>query len=552
MNKKNLYSYLIPILFGFYFVIGLFIHRNYGIGIEEHFQRQNGFYWLEKIFASIRAEEFHNLALDKYLTIKSYNPNLPNPDFFNFYGIAFDVPAAFIELFFEFNNSKQYFEIRHLMSFFFFFISSIFFYKILKKRFKNDFIIFLGTVLYIINPRIFGDSFHNNKDIFFLSILTISIFFLFKYFEKQNIKSIIFFCLFAAIATSTRIVGIYLPILLGIFIFIEYLSNKKTLNVLIKTILQVTFFFIVFLYSHFPYMWELNILQFTSWFKVFFYNMGLSILFNGDYYHIKYLPHLYLPLWIFITTPILVLFLFVTGFILLFKRFFNRILNINLSVSPFCDLWRSTNEKKDLFIFTSLTSFMAFAVFLNVAMLSGWRHFYFLHFFIIYIVVFSLHLIFIFLKKNRINNTFFKIINLFFIFFILKDIILFHPYQSLYFNSFINKKNNVDFPVDTPSLSRAEALRFIIQHNRASSKIFVANASWTPLYNGKDLLSEVDQSRLFFVGQEYNKADYIYTNFNYEVDPKFNKKYNISKQFKEIKNMSIKGIPIYSIYERVK
>ena len=110
----------------------------------------------------------------------------------------------------------------------------------------------------------------------------------------------------------------------------------------------------------------------------------------------------------------------------------------------------------------------------------------------------------------------------------------------------------MNFPVDTPSLSRSDAIKFIVAANKNKDKLSIANASWTPLYNGKDLLNDLDKKKLVFVGQEYNKADYIYTNFNYEVDPKFNKKYNIPIEFKEIKKKLIKGISIYSIYERIK
>ena len=129
---------------------------------------------------------------------------------------------------------------------------------------------------------------------------------------------------------------------------------------------------------------------------------------------------------------------------------------------------------------------------------------------------------------------------------------IFHPYQSLYFNSLINQKNYFNFPVDTPSLTRSDALKFIINDGKNLSKIFVANASWTPLHNGKDLLNASDKMKLVFVGQDYNKADYIYTNFNYEVDPKYNKKYNIPSQFNEIKRVSVRDIKIYSIYKKSK
>ncbi|MBL6857725.1 MAG: glycosyltransferase family 39 protein [Pelagibacteraceae bacterium] len=552
MGEKKINNLLIYLLFFVYFIIGFSIYKDYGIGIEEHFQRQNGFYWLQKILSILKIDHLSFLALEKYQEIRSYDLNLPDSDFFNFYGIAFDVPAAFFEIIFELNNSKSYFEIRHLFNFFFFFISSIFFYKILKTRFKDKIIIFFGTIFYIINPRIFGDSFHNNKDIFFLSILTISIYFLFKFFEKQKLKNIILFCLFASIATSSRIMGLYLPILLLMFIFTDYLSKKTSTRTLLKQISLILFFFIFFLYAHYPYMWKLNIFEFFNWFKVFFYNMGLRILFVGDYYHIKYLPRSYLPIWTSITIPVYMLILIVCGYLLLVKRFITRILNINLTTQIFNDLWRSTYEKKDLFVFISLTSFLLFAVLLNVAMLSGWRHFYFLHFFIIYIAVYMLNLTLLYCKRKKFKISIFCIVNLVFILFIIKQLFIFHPYQSFYFNSLINKKNYSIFPVDTASLSRFDALNFIIKDAKKLNKVFVANASWTPLYNGKDLLNTTDKKKLVFVGQDYDKADYIYSNFNYEVDPKFNKKYNIPSQFKEIKKMSIKGIPIYSIYQRVK
>jgi len=552
MKDKNIINLLVSLLFFSYFVVGFFIYKDYGIGIEEHFQRQNGFYWLEKILSFLKAEELSLLALEKYQSIRSYDPTLPNLDFFNFYGIVFDVPTAFIEIYFGINDSKLYFEIRHFLSFIFFYISAICFYKILKKRFYYNSIIFLGTLFYILNPRIFGDSFHNNKDIFFLSVLTISIFFLFKYFEKRKLKNIVIFCLFASIATSSRIMGLYLPLLLLIFIFTEYLSNKISLKLLIKQVTLITFLFIFFLHLHYPYIWQLNIFDFSNWFNVFSYNMGLRVLFGGDYYHIKYLPHLYLPIWISITTPIYILLLLICGYFLILKRLLQRFLNINFKKQIFNDLWRSMHEKKDLFIFISLSSFLFFAVFLNVAMVSGWRQFYFLHIFIVYIATYMLNLIFLRLKKKKINIIFFNSLNIILIFFIIKQIFIFHPYNSLYLNLFINQKNYSSYPVDTSSLSRADALNFIIQDSKNIDKIFVACASWTPLHNGKDLLKNKDKKRLVFVGQEYDKADYIFTNFNYEVDPKFNNKYNIPKQFNEIKTMSIRGIQVYSIYKRIK
>ena len=45
------------------------------------------------------------LALQKYESIILLDPSLPNTEFFNFYGIIFDVPTAFIELIFKIEDS---------------------------------------------------------------------------------------------------------------------------------------------------------------------------------------------------------------------------------------------------------------------------------------------------------------------------------------------------------------------------------------------------------------------------------------------------------------
>ena len=81
-------------------------------------------------------------------------------------------------------------------------------------------------------------------------------------------------------------------------------------------------------------------------------------------------------------------------------------------------------------------------------------------------------------------------------------------------------------------------------------KISIANASWTPLYNAKDLLSKNERDKLIFVGQNYKIADYIFTNFIYEVNPKFNTKYDIPDNFILIKDYKIRNLIIYSIYKK--
>jgi len=544
-DKKN---YILISFFSIYIIFGILIYKDFGIGIEEHFQRLNGFYWLNYFLSFSNFDLFKEAVNLRFNNILINNPNLPNILFFNFYGIIFDVPAAFIETIFNLNNSKSYFEIRHILNFLIFLISSFFFYKILLKRF-NFSIAFLGLLIYSLSPRIFGDSFYNNKDILFLSLLTISISFLFNFFDKINNKNLIFFCVFSALATSTRIMGIYLPILFIFFIFLEFLINKKSILDFISLSLKIIFFYVLFLYLHYPYIWQLNIFEFSDWFNKFFYSMNLKLLFNGHYYYMNYLPRSYLPIWIFISTPFILSIFFIIGAFLLLKRFFYRLTNINDQKTVGSDLWISNSEKKDLFVLFSFFSFFLYAIFFNVAMLSGWRHFYFLHIFFTYILVFGLFNLTIYFKK-RVSSKITYFFLMLPVILLVYENVKFHPYQSLYFNNLLSKEHIKRFQVDAPSLSRVEALKSILIDSPNKKEVFVANSSWTPFINGKDLLDPESKKKLVFIGQDFRKADYIYDNFIYKSDEKYNKSHIIPSDFTIFKKLEIKDVHIYSIYKK--
>ena len=545
---KDKKIYILVLFFSTYIFLGLFIYQDFGIGIEEHFQRKNGFYWLDYLLSFSDYHVLKETVNLKYKEILLSNPNLPNIVFFNYYGIIFDVPVAFIESIFNLENSKTYFEIRHILIFLIFLLSSFFFYKILLKRFNFP-IAFLGLCIYSLTPRIFGDSFHNNKDILFLSLLTIAISYLFNFFDKTNNKSLIIFCLFSALATSTRIMGIYLPILFILFIYLEFLTNKRSLINFFGLFFKIIFFYLIFLYLHYPYIWQLNIFEISDWFSKFFFSMNLNILFNGHYYSMNYLPRSYLPFWIFISTPFILLFFFIIGAFLFLKRLFCRLLNIRDQKLFGSDLWISNNEKKDIFILFSFFSFFFYAIFFNVPMLSGWRHFYFLHIFFTYISVFGLFNLIIYFKKKISLKIIYSLLILPIVLLIYENE-KFHPYQSLYFNNLLSKEHIKRFQVDTSSLSRVDALKSILADSPNKKEIFVANSSWTPFMNGKDLLEPELKKKLVFTGQDFKKADYIYDNFIYKSDEKYNKNYIIPLNFTIFKKFEIKDVHIYSIYKK--
>ncbi len=538
-SKLILYAF-----FGLYFLVGLLTYGDYGVNIEEHTQRYSGLYWLNYIVNFFEIESLKENVLN-YLNKTASDYSLPDPRHFT-YGPIFDLPTAFVDVVFNIEKTNLYFQYRHFLVFLIFYLSSIFFFKILIERFNNFFVSFFGTLLYIFSPRIYGDSFHNNKDIIFLSFVVFSIFFAFKIFKKLKIKNILLFSLFAAIATSTRVIGLFLPISLIIFLYLEKLNDKSKSNIKYIMIILITYF--LFLFIHWPYLWENPFLHFIEYIiKSKDWIFSHYILFNGEYLLTTSLPDSFIFTWIGISSPILNLILFFHGFFYISKRLFLRFILVNKEKNYNSDFWRSIGEMKDNYIFFNLVSIISILIFLNVSLVSGWRHLYFLNIFLIYFASFSIKILSTIFKKYKIG----LVLTLLILFIpnIYKLIIL-HPFQSLYLNEILNNENKNNFLIDREGLTRLDSVYKILALEADKKKINIANASFIPYYRIKDALVEKDKKRVNFVGTDYVKADYIYDNFVYEVDPKYNKKYKIPSNFKRVYQLELNGIKMYKIYKR--
>ena len=124
--KKNSNRLIIIVVFSAMFIVGLFTYQDYGIAIDEKFQRSNGFYWLNYLVNFTNFEEIKYLVFTKFNSIQDFT--LADVQKFNFYGILFDVPAAVIEIILDIKETNDIYDLRHFLNFFYFFIGSIFFF----------------------------------------------------------------------------------------------------------------------------------------------------------------------------------------------------------------------------------------------------------------------------------------------------------------------------------------------------------------------------------------------------------------------------------------
>ena len=152
--KKSNFIYL---LFFLILSVGINISKDFGVGIEEHFQRKSGFYWLNYILSFTNFNSLKFEVLEKIYEINLFTPNLPPIEKFSYYGVIFDLPLAFTEAILKIDEPQNYFLLRHNAIFFIFLCSAFCFYKIILGRFNNLNLANFGFLIYVFSPRIFGN-----------------------------------------------------------------------------------------------------------------------------------------------------------------------------------------------------------------------------------------------------------------------------------------------------------------------------------------------------------------------------------------------------------
>ena len=547
INNNNISKYFAYFFFSIFFFIGILTFKDYGISVDEEYQRIAGFYWLNYLLSFTSFEDLKSISAFKFDQIVDFT--LPHPKDHIYYGIIFDLPMAFFEVIFKIEDSKDYFHFRHLSNFLLFFIASIFFYKLLLNRFLSYNISLIGVLFFILSPRIYGSSFFNNKDVVFLSLATIAIFYCFKVFDKTSYKNLLLFALFAGLSTSHRILGIFLPISFLVFYLLSILSNNKDLNKL-PSIVFFLFFYFFFSTLFWPVLWKDPFENFILAFKYFSdHPLKIGMLFDGQYIKTTLLPFNYIFKWIFISTPILYSFLFIVGYSQILKKFFLKFINIKDTPSKY-DLWKDNNEKKDLFILFNITCVISYLVFFNVILYNGWRHTYFINIFIIYIAVYAFYQINISFKKQYFKKVQFGLV-LIYLIFILNKMLIYHPYQNIYFNSLYNDLSiHKKFEVDYWGLTGKKFFNDILILNPDKSQIKIGTASFLPLHRSIKLLDKRKRGKIQIIGQDFQNADYLYSNFISEVDKNSDDKYKIPDNFTKIDEFILDNVKIYQVFKK--
>jgi hypothetical protein len=499
LNKQHVCVF---VFFLVYLIIGISVYKDYGISWDEPTHRQIAMV-TAKYVASIFMPGFENPELASLPPLAESSTRQ--------YGVIFDLPMYVAERLLGYNGSMpEIYYMRHLCTFLLFFISVFFFFLIVRNRFQSWPLGLTACLFLILSPRIFADSFYG-KDVVFLSLFIISIYFFIRYLQRKTHGNAILFALATALTVDQRITGIFIPFLAVFMTVADRIWSGKSPHPLPEKLFPLFTYlvsFLLFMIIFWPSLWSNPFASLTNAFTVMNrFPITYDVFYMGTFIESTEVPWHYIPVWIMITTPpIYILFFFLGSFLIIKEIFKNRII-----------LYSNKNDQQDfVFLLMFATPLIAVIIF-NSALYDGWRHMYFIYAPFLLIAMKGFACVLGLMKKARSGrdrraSAFIAVVVVFCLMSTSYQMFKHHPFQNVYFNILVANNAGQYFELDYWGLSFRQPLEYIIKNDKRSLIKLSANVP-PPLVNNAIFLEKSDVKRLRLVN--INEADYFLTNYRW-------------------------------------
>jgi len=501
-----------PVLFFIALILlGCLVYKSYGIPWDESVQTQVG-------------------ALNYRYIFKGDSALLSFPD--RFYGAIFELPILWI--------TSRFSIPRHLIIFMIFVFGLIPFYLLGRRLFHNSWLALLSTAILAISPRIFADAFYNSKDIPFMVASITAIWTLVimgdTFRQKRNwlgvAAIIILHAAVCAVLIATRVAGIMIVPLTFILLILIAIEIPAFWKLALPTAFVYLALTVGLSILFWPILWQNPWTQFIHAFGVMSqYPFGRGVLYAGQYFPAENLPWYYLPVWIGITTPLIVLAGILPG-----------ILDWIMSIFS---LFRWKEKRQALKSLASkiipwivVAGWLAIpgaAIYIFHSVLyDGWRQMFFIYPAIVLISVRGLIVLYHLIVRLPFNLNGMRIIAGLLLLAGLAEPVWFtvryHPYENLYFNALAGTPSTLRqrFELDYWGLSYKQGIDYILAKDPGKSiKIFVSDPPGQDYINAG--LSSNNKSRLISVSDlsdanyfisvfRWHPGDYPYTDEFYSLN----------------------------------
>jgi hypothetical protein len=500
MRQKTIVSLLFLILI----LLGLFIHGDYGVGVDEPINRQNGIISTKYVLSKFQSAS-GIVILKEDSELNSITTNLEEYADRD-YGVIFDVPAFIFERILKIDQTFDQYKLRKILTYLIFIAGLFALYKMATLRFSHYYWGLLAVAVMIFSPRVFGESFYNSKDIVFMALFTIALYRMLLFISSPTKINAFYFGLATACAIDTRIVAIVLPFMATGLAILKISSNRIQMKFFASTVLIYYLTCIAAVIFFWPWLWADPIGRFAEAFNnMSHFRLNRWELFNGHFHTTANLPWYYLPTWILITTPITYIVFFVIGLFAIIRSFIN------------VQNWNVLTDHK----IQDLTYLMVFlgpvvaAVLMNSVIYNGWRHFYFIYPAIVLIVINGVSWIWQSIYKPLMLKMIVVCALLFTFAAMTLNMINSHPWQYVYFNNFVGNNLEKKYPMDYASLAVIKGFEYIDLHE---SKQLIKISAFGPLtITLQKTLSILPRNKKirFQLVEDLNAADYIFSDYQF-------------------------------------
>lgn len=467
------------LLFFSMLIVSLFSYKDYGISWDEPKQRHTGNINYKYIF-------HEDQELMDY-TDRDY-------------GAAFELALIFIEKLLDISDSRDIYLMRHLVSHSFFLLACFCYFLLIDFLYNNKLLAALGFFLVVLHPLLYAHSFFNSKDVPFMSMWLICLYFIAISFHQKSLKKFMLLGVLIGLLINLRIVGIMILCIVLLFLFLDaFKENKIFLN--LKYILTLLIFSFGSLFITWPFLWSDPLGNFATAFNNMSHFRWIGeMLFDGRMILSTDLPWFYIPAWSSITTPIPYLLLGISGSTLLIIHLFRKPLQV----------LNNTKKRNNLIYLICCYGPLAAVIILESVLYDSWRQMFFIYAGFALLSVYGLH----YLLKKKLGQIVIVAFPVTFgaiIFFMIKN----HPYQHIYFNLFVNDhaEENLrkNYELDFWGTSYKEAYEYLLQND--SSDIIKVYFKSKPGLNNIKILSRSQRERIEIASLD--EADYFITNYRW-------------------------------------
>ncbi|WP_345234256.1 glycosyltransferase family 39 protein [Hymenobacter saemangeumensis] len=500
-RSSPLQRWAVPAFFVAVFLLGLLIFRDFGVSIDENQQRDIGMISLKHVAQKIAP----NWVEGDYNFVKYQTPLAEFYD--RDYGVAFETPVSFLERIFKIADDGDKFLFRHFCTFLVCFGGLIAIFQLARRRFNDWRIGLLAALWMLLTPRLFAESFYNDKDAVFMAMFAIATNTAVRLLLRPTLRRALVHALVCAITIDVRIMGVLLPLAtLGLLSWRSFRGELRwaQLGKIVAVYLVVMAGVVVLLW---PYLWPAPLHNFVQAFKnMSAFRWGGTVLYRGSMVLATELPWHYAPVWMGITTPILYLVAGLTGIVLVIRQLLRAQWR----------LWHDEGGLQDLLFLGLFFGPLLAVIVLHSVLYDGWRQLYFIYPAFLLLAIRGWVAAAAWRPRWAGWPRALYAATALSMLIVGAQMVRDHPLQNVYFNLLAGANVGERFEMDYWGLGYRQDLEYIIANEpRSVVKVFAPGPS--PAEFNRLMLPADQRGRLQFTDKP-EEADYFITNYRWHPE----------------------------------